>query len=197
MSKPPERTVAPASPPDRRRALLFLVSILGVPPLLAAIVKSVSTAVVGVPLLTIHDSARAVGELSFRDRHDRQLTLKDFGSAYLLVNIWATWCPPCKREIPSLDSQRAAAKEIGGFDVVAISVDKRSMDQLAAVYGVYGIRNLDIYLGDEEKILRDLRIYGLPTTLLFDKDRREIGRLTGPTAWDSPALIAQLKGLTR
>ncbi|MEP7173006.1 MAG: TlpA disulfide reductase family protein, partial [Aestuariivirga sp.] len=115
---------------------------------------------------------------------------------HVLVNVWATWCPPCRKEMPALDRLQAKLGASPEPQVLAISVDAISFEQLQAFYSVNKIRNLAIFNGKESEILAATGIGGLPTTMLIDHDGNEIARLIGPTIWDAPELMDQLSALT-
>src|SRR5262249_34528033 len=115
-------------------------------------------------------------------------TLADFKGKVVLLNIWATWCGPCRKEMPALDRLQAA---LAGpdFEVVALSIDRGGMDAVRKFFADIGIRNLAMYLDSSGQALRTLSALGLPTTLLIDREGREIGRLIGPAEWDSPEMV--------
>ncbi len=106
----------------------------------------------------------------------------------VLLNIWATWCTPCRKEMPTLDRLQTA---LGGtdFEVVALSIDRR-MDAVRKFFAEIGIQKLAMYLDSSAKATRQLGAVGLPTTLLIDREGREIARLIGPAEWDSPDIAA-------
>lgn len=97
--------------------------------------------------------------------------------------------------MPSLDRLEAILGPQAEPEIVAISVDDVSFEQLQAFYSVLGIRNMNLFKGNQDEVLSSLRISGLPTTLLIDHAGKEMARLIGPTAWDAPDLVNQLKSL--
>lgn len=114
------------------------------------------------------------------------MQLANLRGKVVLLNIWATWCPPCKQEMPSLD--RLQAKLGGpGFEVVALSIDKDSkgLAEVKSFYSQVGIRNLRIFQDPTGTAGFTLGTVGVPTTLLIDRQGRELGRLTGTAEWDS------------
>ena len=137
----------------------------------------------------LHQAPRTLSELWFVDVEERPASLADFGGKVVLLNIWATWCAPCRREMPTLDRLQA---ELGGpdFEVVALSVDRAGHEVVRKFYANFGITNLAIYIDSTQRALRDLGVVGLPTTLLIDRAGRELGRLIGPAEWDSPSMLA-------
>lgn len=126
--------------------------------------------------------------MSFQDATGRTLTLSDFHGRVILLNIWATWCPPCREEMPSLD--RLNAKRGGpDFEVVALSID-REPDLIDSFYQDFGIQTLKYYVDPTTRASDTLRAPGVPTTLIIDREGREIGRAMGPAAWDGPRVEA-------
>lgn len=174
----------------RRRALLVLAGLVAAP---FVIEKLKSNLLPTAPaLLTIHREPRTIGVFDFIDEAGATRQLSNFLQRFLLVNIWATWCPPCRTEMPSLDRLKGVTGESSSFDVLAVSVDRVSMAQLRAFYNSYDITHLKLFHAYETALLAALRVPGLPTTILFDAQRQELGRLVGPTEWDSTAVREQL-----
>ncbi len=140
----------------------------------------------------LHDEARPVPEITFVDGEARARTLSDFKGKAVLLNLWATWCAPCRKEMPALDRLQAA---VGGpdFEVVALSLDRAGVEPVRRFYGETGVKEIAIYLDASGKALRDLKVTGLPTTLLIDREGRELGRLIGPAEWDAPEMVAFLR----
>jgi len=173
--------------------LLLIVAIVLSPFLFWPAFERMSSLVAGhpVPLPTV--PARPVASVTFEDGDGRPVTLEAFRGRPVLVNVWATWCPPCREELPSLDRLKTIAEREGVFDVVAISVDRVSLEQLRSFLSVNGVAGLGLYRGDSDAVLRALRVPGLPTTVLLDAQGREVARLLGPTAWDAPEVVAALK----
>jgi thiol-disulfide isomerase/thioredoxin len=173
--------------------LLLIVAIVLSPFLFWPAFERMSSLVAGhpVPLPTV--PARPVASVTFEDGDGRPVTLEAFRGRPVLVNVWATWCPPCREELPSLDRLKTIAEREGVFDVVAISVDRVSLEQLRSFLSVNGVAGLGLYRGDSDAVLRALRVPGLPTTVLLDAQGREVARLLGPTAWDAPEVVAALR----
>lgn len=134
--------------------------------------------------------------ISFVDGAGRKRTLSDWAGRTVLVNLWATWCTPCKREMPALDRLQA---ELGGegFEVVAINLDLGGPDKGKGFYGKVGLKNLAFYYDSETKIFRAVNALGMPTTLLVDDKGCEIARMAGPAEWaseDALALLSKASG---
>ena len=134
--------------------------------------------------------------VQFQDAAGAFHDLKEFNGKVILVNFWATWCAPCREEMPSLDRLQQA---MGGkdFEVVIVSLDRAGYARAAAFLDEIGIKNLVTYIDPGIKAARKLGALGLPVTLLLNRKGDEIGRLTGPAEWDSAeakALIAKYVG---
>lgn len=127
---------------------------------------------------------RPVAAAPFKDGEGRDLDLSAFKGRVVLVNLWATWCVPCREEMPALDRLQA---ELGGpdFQVVAVSQDRAGTDKVKAFLAEVGAKNLALYIDTSSKTARSWGAVGLPTTFLLDREGREVGRLVGPAAWDS------------
>lgn len=147
------------------------------------------------PLMKVHDAPVTLGDVSFETPDGRSHRLGDFKGQYLLVNIWATWCPPCRKEMPSLEKLQTFFAANRKFRVIALSVDKVSFEQLRAFYSVLGITTMELYRGDQDDVMQAFGIRGFPTTFMVDPDGKEIARLVGPTLWDNTAVIGQVRQL--
>lgn len=126
----------------------------------------------------------AIPAFSFEDGAGQPKTLADWKGKVVLLNLWATWCAPCRKEMPALDKLQ---KELGGndFEVVAMSVDRQGSPASKKFLDEAKVANLKLYVESTSRSIGTLRASGLPTTLLIDREGREIGRLAGPAEWDS------------
>lgn len=130
--------------------------------------------------------------VAFTDGDGKPLNLADKRGKVVLLNIWATWCPPCVREMPSLDRLQA---RFGGsdFEVVAVSEDRGGAAIVSAFYKRLGLTSLAQYLDPDSSVSRAFNVLGLPTTILIDRDGNEVGRVAGPVEWDSDAAGALVR----
>jgi thiol-disulfide isomerase/thioredoxin len=119
-------------------------------------------------------------------------TLQDFAGKVVLLNIWATWCVPCREEMPALDKLEA---KLGGkdFAVVPVNIDKGGPDKAAAFLKETGAAHLPLYTDPTGKVFATLKAVGMPTTLIIDRTGREIARLVGPADWASPEALAVIE----
>ena len=138
------------------------------------------------------DQPRPVPELSFITADGGRGDLSDFKGKVVLLNLWATWCAPCVREMPSLDALQG---RLGGeeFEVVALSLDRGGRNVVQPFFDRVGVRNLTIYLDPQSAAMGTLKPRGLPTTLVIDRDGFELGRLEGDAEWDSEEAVRMLR----
>lgn len=139
-------------------------------------------------LFKMHASPRQLPDLAFVDGAGKSRTLSDFRGKTVLLNVWATWCPPCREEMPSLDRLQQA---LGGprFEVVALSLDAGGADEVKRFYQETGIASLAIYVDPGMRATAKLATPGVPTTLLIDAQGRELGRHAGPAQWDGEEAV--------
>jgi thiol-disulfide isomerase/thioredoxin len=150
--------------------------------------------------LTIATEPRRAEQFAFEREGGGKLTLADFKGRAVVLNLWATWCAPCRAEMPALDRLEAASGD-QGFEVVAVNVDTARLEKRGAFLDSVGVKALKRYAdpsGDAFETLRkDGKALGLPVTLIIDKEGCEIGVAEGGVKWDSAeaeALIGALKG---
>ena len=150
--------------------------------------------------LVVSHEPRRPEAFAFEREDGGKVTLADFRGRAVLLNLWATWCVPCRAEMPALDRLQAA-KGGQGFEVVAVNVDTARLERRAAFLDSIGVKSLARFSdpsGDAFETLRkDGKALGLPVTLVIDKDGCEIGAVEGGAKWDSAeaqALVETLKG---
>jgi thiol-disulfide isomerase/thioredoxin len=135
------------------------------------------------------EEARKLPVLAFQDADGRPKSLADWQGRTVLVNLWATWCIPCRKEMPALD---ALQDKLGSpqFEVVAVNIDTRNLDKPKTWLHGIGIGHLAYYSDANAKVFQDLKVagkaVGMPTTLLIDPNGCEIASLSGPAEWASP-----------
>lgn len=128
----------------------------------------------------------------FQSAEGKPLKLEDWKGRVVLVNLWATWCGPCRKEMPALNELQ---KQMGSkdFEVVAISVDLKGAEASAAFLKEMGVDSLALYVDPKVTLLNLFQAPGLPVTILIDRKGREAARLVGPAEWASPEAIALIK----
>ena len=141
-----------------------------------------------VAAVTVPKESKPLPDLAFSGPDGAPKTLSDYKGRTVLVNLWATWCVPCRQEMPALDRLQAA---LGGpdFEVVAINIDTRNLDKPRTWLKEAGIERLAYYADPEAKVFQDLKrvgkAVGMPTTLLVDRQGCELALINGPAEWAS------------
>lgn len=134
-----------------------------------------------------------VPDTVFYLRDESEHRLSDFKGTPVLVNFWATWCPPCRKEMPSLD--RLAAELGGEAQVVTIASGRNTPRAVDALFGELHIQNLPKYLDPQGALARDMSALGLPVSILIDARGRVVGRLIGDAEWDAPEAAALIRAI--
>ncbi len=138
--------------------------------------------------LTVAKSPKPSTDLTFNAPDGRPTSLSAFRGRTVLLNLWATWCVPCRVEMPALDRLQA---KLGGpdFEVVAINIDTARLDRRQAFLAEAGVRSLAFYSDPKADVFQTLKrvgkVLGLPTTILIDAQGCELGSMAGPAEWDS------------
>jgi len=141
-----------------------------------------------VAALTVAKQSKPLPNLVFMGPDGTPKTLADYRGRTVLLNLWATWCAPCRQEMPALDKLQAA---LGGpgFEVVAVNIDTRNLERPKAWLKEAGVERLAYYADREAKIFQDLKrvgkAVGMPTTLLVDPEGCELALINGPAEWAS------------
>ena len=141
---------------------------------------------------TPHASPRLIADVKFEDGKGEKRRLAEFRGKVVLLNIWATWCAPCRKEMPTLDRLQS---QLGSkdFEVVALSIDRGGQAAIKSFYDEIDIQALAIYVDATTEAQGQLGIVGVPTTLLIDPEGREIARYTGPAEWDRPEVVDTIR----
>lgn len=137
-----------------------------------------------------------VPDLTFQDGDGNPKKLSDWRGKTILLNLWATWCVPCRKEMPALDELQ---KELGGkdFEVVAINIDTRDLHKPRAFLKETSINALSYFSDEKARVFQELKLvgkaFGMPTSMLIDARGCEIGTIAGPAEWASPDAVALIK----
>jgi thiol-disulfide isomerase/thioredoxin len=139
-----------------------------------------------------HAQPRPLPHLQFEDGEGKPVTIGEFRGRPVLLNLWATWCVPCRKEMPSLERLQAA---VGASQllVLPLSIDREGAPAVEVFYRRLDLKGIGIYLDRSATAASMLGVPALPVTLLIDREGREVGRKLGPAEWDSPHIIALLR----
>jgi thiol-disulfide isomerase/thioredoxin len=143
-------------------------------------------------VFSLFKSPQEIPELRFMNRKNREITLEAFRGSIVLLNIWATWCAPCREEMPALDRLQ---EELGGpdFHVLALSLDEAPPSVIRNFYDDLKIKSLFVYHDPTGNALLKLNLPGIPATFLIDRNGRGIGYVIGPVEWDSPTIVKEIR----
>ena len=133
-----------------------------------------------------------VPAVGFAGAGGERVTPASFAGHYVLLNLWATWCAPCVRELPQLGQLHAA---LPALDVVPVNVGRGGTAETTAFLRTHGAASLAVYIDTDAALIRAFNVPGLPVSVLIDPKGREIARALGPCNWGAPAAIAYFRSL--
>ncbi|MEQ6250083.1 TlpA disulfide reductase family protein [Sulfitobacter sp. HNIBRBA3233] len=145
--------------------------------------------------LAVHETPQATSGAAFELADGAgTATLADYSGKYVLVNFWATWCAPCRKEMPQLSELQ---REFGGedFEVLTIATGRNSPQGIQKFFDDIGVDNLPRHQDPQQQLASQMGIFGLPITVLLDPQGREIARLRGDADWSSDSAKSIVKAL--
>ncbi|MEM9973098.1 MAG: TlpA disulfide reductase family protein [Pseudomonadota bacterium] len=144
--------------------------------------------------LMFHAEPAEVSGATFTEADGTERSLADWQGKHVLLNFWATWCAPCRKEMPALD---ALQKEFGGedFEVVTLATGRNSLEGIQRFFKEESIEALPILLDPKQNVAREMAVLGLPITVLLDPEGREVARMRGDADWASDSAKAIIAAL--
>ncbi len=146
--------------------------------------------------LNFHDAPQAVpAEMPLTDLEGAERRLSDFSGQIVLVNFWATWCAPCRKEMPMLDALQADFGD-DRFDVVTVAVGRNPVPAIRRFFSETGVTHVHALRDPKQALARKMAVLGLPITVILNRDGQEIARLQGDADWNGEsarAIVAALK----
>lgn len=144
--------------------------------------------------LVVHSAPKMAGVANFLDENGDAHELADYKGKVVLVNFWAVWCAPCRKEMPSLDALEQA---LGGedFQVVPIATGRNRLPGIKKLFTDVGVTSLPILTDPRQGLAREMGVLGLPATVLLDREGREVARMTGDADWNSDSARAIIEAL--
>ncbi|MEM6825964.1 MAG: TlpA disulfide reductase family protein [Pseudomonadota bacterium] len=144
--------------------------------------------------LVVHDEPVAASDLPFERVDGTEGALADFGGQMIVLNFWATWCAPCREEMPSLQNLQEA---MGGddFAVVTLATGFNQPQAIQRFFDETGVTDLTQYRDINQQIAREMGVFGLPITVILNEEGAEVARLRGDAHWDSPEALAVIETL--
>jgi len=141
--------------------------------------------------LVINKEVKTYDEITFIDNKNNKLNLSQFQGNLVLINFWATWCAPCKEEMPSLDLL-TSYKSLDNLKIFPINVGKDNIDKILSFYSETGIQNLNFYFDSPKTLAKKFKLRGIPTSILINKDGLEFARIVGSTDFKDEKFIEWL-----
>jgi thiol-disulfide isomerase/thioredoxin len=142
--------------------------------------------------LALHDAPVTIPEAVLLDAKDGEHSMADYHGKWVVLNFWATWCAPCRHEMPSLDRLQAAMPEIA---VVPVATGRNAVEGIERFFAEEAIVNLPILRDPKSQLARGMGVMGLPVTVILNPEGQEVARLIGDAEWDSASAKAVLAAL--
>jgi thiol-disulfide isomerase/thioredoxin len=142
--------------------------------------------------LTLLEAPEAVPEAVLLDAEDGAHSLADYKGKWVVLNFWATWCAPCRHEMPSLDRLQAAMPELA---VVPVATGRNAVEGIERLFDEVGVKTLPILRDPQSEFARAMHVMGLPVTVIINPEGQEVARLIGDAEWDSDSAKAVLGAL--
>ena len=142
--------------------------------------------------LVLLEKPKTYEQVIFKDKNQKDLDLSDYKGKLLVLNFWATWCAPCREEMPSLDSLQSD-KRLTNLKVFPINIGQENLLKSEMFFEELGIQNLEIYFDSTITLAKKFSLRGLPTTILFDKEGNEFARIIGSIDFNNEEFINWLR----
>ncbi|HEY6918109.1 MAG TPA: TlpA disulfide reductase family protein [Tabrizicola sp.] len=142
--------------------------------------------------LALHEAPVAIPEVVLLDAEDGEHSLADYKGKWVVLNFWATWCAPCRREMPSLERLQAAMPDLA---VVPVATGRNAVEGIRRFFEEAGVKTLPILRDPSSELARGMGVMGLPVTVILNPEGQEVARLIGDAEWDSDSAKAVLGAL--
>ena len=142
--------------------------------------------------IVIHKDLKVYDNVIFLDKNDKKINIKEFNGNLLLLNFWATWCAPCKEEMPSLDALKINPN-FDNIEILPINIGKDNLNKSENFFKDLDIKHLNIYFDNPVTLANELSLRGLPTTILFNKESKEFARIIGSIDFGDKEFLKWLK----
>jgi len=146
----------------------------------------------GIKNIVIHKDLKTYDNLIFFDKNGEKIDIKNFKEKIVLLNFWATWCEPCKEEMPSLDRLQNNPK-LNNLKIFVINISQENLEKVNDFFNELNIKNLEPYFDAPTTLAKKLSLRGVPTSVLFNGDSKEFARIIGSIDFDDLKFIKWLK----
>ena len=145
--------------------------------------------------IVIHKDLKVYDNVIFLDKNDKKLHIKEFSGNLILLNFWATWCEPCKEEMPSLN-RLILNKKLKNLKIYPINIGKESLNKVNNFFAELGIDSLEPYFDNPSTLAKTFSLRGIPTTIFLNSKGEEFARIIGSINFDDEKFINWLKNLS-
>jgi thiol-disulfide isomerase/thioredoxin len=142
--------------------------------------------------IVIHKDLKVYDNVIFLDKNDKKINIKEFNGNLLLLNFWATWCAPCKEEMPSLDRLQVN-QNLSNLKIFAINISQESKKKVDSFFEDLKIKNFDQYFDAPTTLAKTFSLRGVPTSILIDKDGKEFARIMGSIDFNDQIFVNWLR----
>ena len=143
--------------------------------------------------IVVNKELKKYDNITFLDSNEKIIKLSDYRGKLILLNFWATWCGPCKEEMPSLDNLKNNPI-LDNIEIFPINVGKDSLEKSNKFFEELNIENLNIYFDNNVTLAKDLTLRGIPTTIIINKEGKEFARVIGSINFSDEEFIRWIKG---
>ena len=150
--------------------------------------NSLASEIPNIKNLVVNKDLKIYQNITFKDSKERIIKLSDYEGNLIMLNFWATWCAPCKEEMPSLDSLLLNPK-LDNLKIFPINIGKDNIQKSEKFFKDLSIKNLDIYFDNQVTLAKDFSLRGVPTTILFNKEGKEFARIIGSIDFNDKKFI--------
>jgi thiol-disulfide isomerase/thioredoxin len=142
--------------------------------------------------IVINKNLKTYEEVIFKDKNQKDVDLANYKGKLIILNFWATWCLPCKEEMPSLDNLQKNIS-LNNLKIFPINISQESLPKAESFFKELNIKNLDIYFDAPITLAKKFSLRGIPTSILFNKEGKEFARIIGPIDFNDKEFINWLK----
>ena len=148
--------------------------------------------VLNIKNIVIHKEPKTYDNVIFLDKTDDKININQFKGNLVILNFWATWCEPCKEEMPSLDNLQAN-KDINHLKIIPVNIGKEKKEKVNKFYTEFNIKNLEPYFDSPSTLAKTFSLRGIPTSILFDKNGNEFARIIGAIDFEDKNFVNWIK----
>ena len=141
--------------------------------------------------IVIHKDLKVYDNVIFLDKNDKKINIKEFNGSLLLLNFWATWCEPCKEEMPSLD-ELSQNKKFRNLEILAVNMERVNVLKVKKFFNDLNIKNLPFFFDRDFSFVKEFKLRGVPTTILINKNNEEFARIIGSFDFEDKQFIKWL-----